>query len=169
MKGVSFSFSVVTPTRKLGRIRVLLSGVEPTTFRLLVRMLYLGAIGDSPVLTRGYSEEFECSFSGVEPTTFRLLVRMLYLGAIGDSPVVTRGYSEEFECSFSEVEPTTFRLLVRMHYLGGIGDSPVVTRGYSEESECSFSGVHTYIHNLYFDTIRIKAKSLWGRVLHVNT
>ena len=25
-----------------------------------------------------------------------------------------------------------------------------------------FKYIHTYIHNLYFDTIRIKAKGLWG-------
>ena len=31
--------------------------VEPTTFRLLVWMLDLGAIGDSLVVTRGYSEK----------------------------------------------------------------------------------------------------------------
>ena len=116
-----------------------------TTFRLLVRMLYLEAIGDSSVVTRGYSEKFRellcrnrtydllITSSDAQPLSYGRLLS-------GDSEIL--GKTRVLLCRCRTY--TTFRLLVRVLYLLAIGDLSVVTRGYSEKSRELLCNSRTY-------------------------
>ena len=84
------------------------AGIEPSTFRLLVRMLYHWAIGDD-------RKNLSIPLQVVEPSTVRLLVRMLYHWPIGGDRKIRSIPLQVFE-------PSTFRLLVRMLYHWPIGD-----------------------------------------------
>ena len=105
-----------------------------TTFRLLVRVLCHWAIGESSVVTRGYTEKIRVllcrsraddllitSSEGL-PLSYRRLFN-------GDSGILGKTPS----APLWGIEPTIFRLLVRMLCHWTIGESSVVTRGYSEK------------------------------------